>query len=43
MIKKIATITFATLLSAHAAAQTSVGVSVGIYEPGVHGRIDLGT
>lgn len=42
MIKKTATITFVSLLSVHAAAQTSVGVSVGIYQPGVYGRIDIG-
>lgn len=43
-MKKLATLAFATLaLSAgHATAQTSVGVSVGVYQPGVYGRIDIG-
>lgn len=30
------------LLTPLASAQTSVGVSIGIYQPGVYGRIDLG-
>ena len=32
----------AALACGHSAAQTSVGVSVGIYQPGVYGRIDIG-
>ena len=42
MTKKFVPFMFATLLACNAAAQTSVGVSVGIYQPGVYGRIDIG-
>ncbi|KGM41627.1 hypothetical protein JY96_20400 [Aquabacterium sp. NJ1] len=33
---------FATLAAVPAFAQTSVGVSIGINQPGVYGRIDIG-
>ena len=42
MNKKLVSFMFASLLACNAAAQTSVGVSVGIYQPGVYGRIDIG-
>ena len=42
MNKLSATLALAALTAGHAAAQTSVGVSVGIYQPGVYGRIDIG-
>jgi hypothetical protein len=43
-MKKIATLALAALAmtAGHAIAQPSVGVSVGIYQPGVYGRIDIG-
>ncbi len=42
MIKRFATLAIATLAAASAPAQTSVGVSIGIHQPGVYGRIDIG-
>ncbi len=41
-MKKIA-LSLAALALAPAFAQTSVGVSIGINQPGVYGRIDIGT
>ena len=40
--RHIATGALATCLAASAWAQTSVGVSIGINQPGVYGRIDIG-
>ena len=43
MMNKLATtLALAALAAGHAVAQTSVGVSVGVYQPGVYGRIDIG-
>ena len=44
MMKKIAAVALVTLACVSSAlfAQTSVGVSVGINQPGVYGRIDIG-
>lgn len=41
-MKKIAVLAFAACALAPAFAQTNVGVSVGINQPGVYGRIDIG-
>ncbi len=43
-MKKIITLAFALAASAlvPAHAETSVGVSIGVYQPGVYGRIDIG-
>ena len=41
-MKKILAITLAACVLAPALAQTSVGVSIGINQPGVYGRIDIG-
>lgn len=41
-MKKIAMLALGTSLLAPAFAQTSVGVSVAINQPGVYGRIDIG-
>lgn len=41
-MKKIAALAFAACALAPAFAQTNVGVSVGINQPGVYGRIDIG-
>lgn len=41
-MKKILAITLAACVMAPAFAQTSVGVSIGINQPGVYGRIDIG-
>lgn len=41
-IKKTLTMLMATLAIGPAAATTSVGVSIGINQPGVYGRIDIG-
>ena len=40
--RHIATAALATSLAAGAWAETSVGVSIGINQPGVYGRIDIG-
>ncbi|MCW5667903.1 MAG: hypothetical protein KIT35_29050 [Piscinibacter sp.] len=40
-MKTLATLALA-LAAAPALAQTSVGVSIGIHQPGVYGRIDIG-
>ena len=44
MMKKIAVgvIVSLALVSSSLLAQTSVGVSIGINQPGVYGRIDIG-
>ena len=44
MMKKIAAVALVTLACASGSlvAQTSVGVSIGINQPGVYGRIDIG-
>jgi hypothetical protein len=42
MIKRLATLTLAVLATASVPAQTNVGVSIGIQQPGVYGRIDIG-
>ena len=44
MMKKIAAVALVTLacVSGSLFAQTSVGVSIGINQPGVYGRIDIG-
>jgi len=41
-MKKFMALTLATCALAPAFAQTSVGVSIGINQPGVYGRIDIG-
>lgn len=41
-MKKIALLAISACLLAPAFAQTSVGVSIGINQPGVYGRIDIG-
>lgn len=41
-MKKLLALTLATLCLSPAFAQTSVGVSIGINQPGMYGRIDLG-
>ena len=42
MIKKLAALAIAASALAPAFAQTNVGVSIGINQPGVYGRIDIG-
>lgn len=42
MIKRIAAVVIAACAVAPAVAQTSVGVSVSVHQPGVYGRIDIG-
>jgi hypothetical protein len=41
-MNKLATLALLVLAAGQASAQTSVGVSVGVYQPGVYGRIDIG-
>jgi len=41
-MKKLLTLALAACALAPAFAQTSVGVSIGINQPGVYGRIDIG-
>ena len=41
-MKQLAVLALAAAAMAPALAQTSVGVSVGIHQPGVYGRIDIG-
>jgi hypothetical protein len=41
-MKQLAVLAFAAAAVAPALAQTSVGVSIGIHQPGVYGRIDIG-
>lgn len=40
--RRLATLGLAALCAAPAVAQTSASVSIGIYQPGVYGRIDIG-
>ena len=42
MFKKIALLGFAVSALVPALAQTNVGVSIGINQPGVYGRVDIG-
>jgi len=42
-MKKIAALVLAVCAAAPALARTDVGVSIGIVEPGVYGRIDIGS
>jgi len=42
-MNRIAAIALAACLAAPAFAQTNVGVSIGINQPGVYGRIDIGS
>jgi hypothetical protein len=42
MNRHLATLACAGLFAASASAQTQVGVSIGIQQPGVYGRIDIG-
>jgi hypothetical protein len=42
MNKAIVALALATCVSAPALAETNVGVSIGINQPGVYGRIDIG-
>ncbi len=42
-MKKIATLLLSASLWASSFAQTNVGVSIGIHQPGVYGRIDIGS
>jgi hypothetical protein len=42
MIKRFATLALAALAATSAPAQTNVGVTIGIQQPGVYGRIDIG-
>lgn len=41
-MKKFVALAFAALALSPAIAQTSVGVSIGVSQPGVYGRIDIG-
>lgn len=41
-MKRLAALAIAALAAAPAFAQTTVGVSIGINQPGVYGRIDIG-
>lgn len=41
-MKKLLALAAITLAASAASAQTSVGVSIGINQPGVYGRIDIG-
>jgi hypothetical protein len=43
MNKHLAILAVSTLLATGAFGETNVGVSVGIYQPGVYGRIDIGS
>lgn len=42
LMKKLVATALCTLALAPVLAQTSVGVSIGINQPGVYGRIDIG-
>lgn len=42
MNKHLAVLAVSSLLAAGAFAETNVGVSIGVYQPGVYGRIDIG-
>jgi hypothetical protein len=42
VMKKFIALSMAAFALAPAMAQTSVGVSIGVYQPGVYGRIDIG-
>jgi hypothetical protein len=42
MMKRIAAVVLAACAVVPAMAQTSVGVSVSVHQPGVYGRIDIG-
>ena len=41
-MKQLAVLAFAAAAMVPALAQTSVGVSIGVHQPGVYGRIDIG-
>lgn len=41
-LHRLIAVAFTLLAAPFASAQTSVGVSIGIYQPGVYGRIDIG-
>ncbi|HOF52838.1 MAG TPA: hypothetical protein PKX82_11055 [Rhodoferax sp.] len=41
-MKKLVALALAACALAPAFAQTNVGVSIGVYQPGVYGRIDIG-
>jgi hypothetical protein len=41
-LHRLSAVAFALLAAPFASAQTSVGVSIGINQPGVYGRIDIG-
>ena len=43
LTKQCAALALAIGALAPAAAETNIGVSVGIHQPGVYGRIDIGT
>lgn len=43
MKKSLSILIFASVAAMPAVAETSVGVSIGIHQPGVYGRIDIGT
>jgi hypothetical protein len=41
-LHRLVAVALALLAAPFTSAQTSVGVSIGIYQPGVYGRIDIG-
>lgn len=41
-MKRLLTLATFAIAAASASAQTNVGVSIGIHQPGVYGRIDIG-
>ena len=43
LVPALGAIALASIAPPAASAQTSVGISVGIYQPGVYGRIDIGS
>ena len=43
MNKHLAILAISSLLAVSAFGETNVGVSIGIYQPGVYGRIDIGS
>ncbi len=42
MNKQLAILAIGSVLAASAVGETNVGVSIGVYQPGVYGRIDIG-
>ena len=42
MKKQLAILAIGSVLAASAVGETNVGVSIGVYQPGVYGRIDIG-